>query len=218
MAEPIVKVCGISTISTLEASIASGADMIGLVQFPPSPRHISLETAATLSGKTCGRADIVALTVDPDDALVDRIAADLKPDWIQLHGQETPERIKDIKARGKSRVIKALGIRTAQDVEAVAAYQDVADLFILDAKPPKDATRPGGLGEAFDWTLLEGLPGSIRYLLAGGLTADTVGKALRSTRANGVDASSSLETAPGTKDEELIRAFVTNAKEARQEA
>lgn len=214
MNEPIVKICGISTLATLQSAVAAGADMVGFVQFPPSPRHLALDAAADLRARISGDCDSVALVVDPDNALVDQIVAELTPDWIQLHGGETPERVAEIKNRSGCKIIKALGIRTSDDVAQVAPYVDRADLFILDAKPSEEAARPGGLGEPFDWKLLEGLPPDLRYLLAGGLTLQTVGLALTSTKACGVDASSSLETAPGVKDPALIVSFVQNAKAA----
>ena len=218
MPEPLVKVCGLSNLETLESAIQAGADMVGLMHVERSPRHISLPLAATLAGKTCGRVDVAVVTVDPDDALVELIARDIKPDWLQLHGCEPPERVAEIKALARTRVIKALGIREAEDVDKVALYQSVADLFILDAKPPQDATRAGGLGETFDWQLLDGVDPSTRYLLAGGLTIDNVADGLAASGAVGVDASSSMEISKGVKDPDLIYRFVHAAKSARQHA
>lgn len=211
---PIVKICGISTRKTLQGALAAGADMIGLVHFPPSPRHIHLNLAADLRAQIADNGESVVLLVDPDDELIDQVVEAVRPDWIQLHGNEPPARVAEVKSRARCRVIKALGIRHQEDVASVTRYAETADLFILDAKPPKGATRPGGLGEPFDWNLLETLPTDLPFLLAGGVTAETVGRALRATRACGVDASSSLETAAGRKDVDLITSFIRQAKAA----
>ncbi|MDF2119983.1 phosphoribosylanthranilate isomerase [Roseiarcaceae bacterium H3SJ34-1] len=209
-----VKICGLSTAPTLAAALNAGADMVGFVFFSPSPRHLSLETARTLSAQVGGRALKVALSVDADDALLDGIVAALAPDWLQLHGRETPERVSAIKARFGLPVMKALHISTRDDLAAIPAYDGVADRLMFDAKPPKGALLPGGNGAAFDWTILENLSLQAPWMLSGGLGPDNVGEALRITRAPGVDVSSGVERAPGVKDEGLIADFVARARAA----
>jgi phosphoribosylanthranilate isomerase len=209
-----VKICGLSTPPTLAAALDAGADMVGFVFFPPSPRHLSLETAASLGKQVGGKALKVALSVDADDALLDGIVAALAPDWLQLHGRETPERVRAIKARFGLPVMKALHISTHDDLAAIAAYDGVADRLMFDAKPPKGALLPGGNGAAFDWTILENLSLQAPWMLSGGLGPNNVAEALRITRAPGVDVSSGVERAPGVKDEGLIADFVARARAA----
>jgi phosphoribosylanthranilate isomerase len=215
MSAPLtVKICGLSTPSTLAAALAAGADMVGFVFFPPSPRHLSLETARSLSEQVGGKALKVALSVNADDAQLDGIISALSPDILQLHGRESPERVKAIKARFGLPVMKALHISTHDDLAAIATYDGVADRLMFDAKPPKGAVLPGGNGAAFDWTILENLTLSAPWMLSGGLGPDNVAEALRITRAPGVDVSSGVETAPGVKDEALIADFVARARAA----
>lgn len=207
-----VKICGLSTEETLDAAIAAGADMVGFVFFPPSPRYLTLERAAALAARARGRAEIVALSVDmPDRGFADMVES-VRPDWLQLHGNEAPDRVSAIKKRFARRVIKAVGIREAADLAATERYRGVADLLLLDAKPPKGAILPGGNGAAFDWTILEGFDAGMPYLLSGGLDANNIGMALRVTGATGVDVSSGVESAPGRKDPALIRAFIAAAR------
>jgi phosphoribosylanthranilate isomerase len=219
MSAPLtVKICGLSTGPTLAAALAAGADMVGFVFFPPSPRHLSLETARSLSGQVGGKALKVALSVNADDALLDGIVAALAPDILQLHGRESPERVTAIKARFGLPVMKALHISTHDDLAAIAAYDGVADRLMFDAKPPKGAVLPGGNGAAFDWTILENLTDNVvlgaPWMLSGGLGPDNVAEALRITRAPGVDVSSGVERAPGVKDEAMIADFVARARAA----
>lgn len=209
---PIVKICGLSTRESLDWAIEAGADMIGLVHFAKSPRHVDLATARDLAGRARGRARIVVLTVDADDALIDDIIREVAPDFVQLHGKEPPGRVAVLRARVP--VIKALGISNADDVAAVAAFDGVPDLLLFDAKPPKDATRPGGLGRPFDWTLLDRMPATTPFLLSGGLGPTNVGEAVRRVRPYGVDVSSGVESAPGVKDRTLIEDFIRNARAA----
>jgi phosphoribosylanthranilate isomerase len=211
----LVKICGLSTPETLDVALDAGADMVGFVFFPPSPRNISFETARALGARVNGRARKVALVVDADDALLEQIVAVLKPDMFQLHGHETPQRVAAIRESFGLPVMKVLPIETRSDLAAIAAYTSVADRFLFDAKPPRDATRPGGLGKPFDWHLLEGLDLSIPFMLSGGLDPSNVDEALRITRAPGVDVSSGVESAPGVKDPEKIRAFIRAAREAK---
>jgi phosphoribosylanthranilate isomerase len=210
----IVKICGLTSEAALDAAIAAGADMVGLVFFPPSPRYLTLERAATLAARARGRAEIVALTVDMHDRGIEEIVESIRPDWLQLHGNEAPDRVQALKRRFARRVIKALGIRETSDLAATARYRSVADLLLLDAKPPKDAALPGGNGTAFDWTILEDFEPGKSFLLSGGLDPNNVGTAIRLARAPGVDVSSGVETAPGKKDPALIRAFVAAARRA----
>lgn len=214
MADPlIVKICGIKTPDILETAITAGADMVGFVHFPRSPRHIAIEEIATLISEARGRVETCVLLVNPDNSCVAEVAA-LGPDWIQLHGPETPHRVEAIRAGAGVEIMKALPIGSAEDVAHVADFLDVADRILVDAKPPKGADRPGGLGETFDWSLLKALDPSIPFMLSGGLTPETVADAIRTVRPFGVDVSSGVERAPGVKDKRLIEAFIRNARAA----
>ncbi len=214
MADPlIIKICGIKTPEILETVIESGADMVGFMHFARSPRHVSIEDIATLISEARGRIQTCVVLVNPDNSCVAEVAA-LGPDWIQLHGPETPHRVEAIRAEAGVEIMKALPIGSADDVAHVAAFVDVADSILLDAKPPKGADRPGGLGETFDWSLLKALDPSIPFMLSGGLTPQTVAHAISSVRPYGVDVSSGVETAPGVKDKRLIEAFIRNARAA----
>jgi phosphoribosylanthranilate isomerase len=212
-----VKICGLKTPEALDAALDSGADLVGFVFFPPSPRHIALDVARALGERVKGRAGKVALTVDADDETFAGIVAALKPDMLQLHGKETPERVTDVRARFGLPVMKAVPIATRDDLSRIARYATVADRLIFDAHAPQDATRPGGLGRAFDWTLLKGIDIAIPFMLSGGLDAGNVAEALRITRAPGVDVSSGVERAPGEKDVAKIRAFIRAARQAEAE-
>src|SRR6185295_10334919 len=207
----LVKICGLATPETLDVALEEGADMVGFVFFAPSPRNISLETARMLGARVKGRAQKVALTVDADDLVLAQVVDALKPDMLQLHGHEAPERVTAIKQRFGLPAMKVLAIETKADLAAIDAYAPVADRLLFDARPPRDATRPGGLGKPFDWHLLENLNLSIPFMLSGGLHAGNVGEALRITRAPGVDVSSGVESAPGVKDPDRIRAFIRAA-------
>jgi len=215
MADPLtIKICGIKTPEILEASIAAGADMVGFMHFTRSSRHVSIEEIATLISEARGRIQTCVVLVNPDNSCVAEVAA-LGPDWIQLHGPETPHRVEAIRAEAGVEIIKALPIGSADDVAHVAAFVDVADSILLDAKPPKGADRPGGLGETFDWSLLKALDPSIPFMLSGGLTPQTVADAIRTVRPYGVDVSSGVESAPGVKDKRLVEAFIRNARAAQ---
>ena len=209
----VVKICGLSSEETLDAALEAGADMVGLVFFPPSPRFVGLDKAAGLAGRARGRAEIVALTVDMDDTGLQAVVAAVRPDWLQFHGKEMPERLAQAKKSFKIKVMKAIGIRDRSDLAAASRYR-AADRLLLDAKPPKGAMLPGGNGAPFDWTILKGFDAGLPYLLSGGLDPGNVGEALRVAQAPGVDVSSGIETAPGRKDPELIRAFVAAARAA----
>ena len=153
----LVKICGLKTAPALDAALDAKADFVGFVFFPASPRHVEIDSAHAFGERVQGRAKKVALTVDADDATFAAIVAALKPDLLQLHGEETPERVFELRARFGLPVMKALPVETATDLAAAAAYQDVANWLLFDARAPKEATRPGGLGRPFDWNLLKGL-------------------------------------------------------------
>ena len=212
-----VKICGLSTRETLDAALDAGADLVGFVFFPPSPRHIRLETARELGRKVRDRAQKVALTVDADDATLAAIIEALQPDILQLHGHETPARVAEIKRKFDREVMKALPVERAADLAILPDYASVADRILFDARPPKGATRPGGLGAVFDWHLLENLDLKLPFMVSGGLHAGNVAEAIRVTRAHGVDISSGVERAPGVKDVEMIREFIRAAR-ASQDA
>ena len=186
--KPDVKICGLSTPETLEAALARGASHVGFVHFAKSPRHLDIEPMAKLVRLVGGRAETVIVTVDPDDALVARFADEVKPDWLQLHGRETP-------------------VAEAADLKAVAAYRSVADRILLDSKRPKGSNLPGGNGVSFDWRLLAALDPNLAYMLSGGIDAGNVAEALRVARPSGIDVSSGVESAPGIKDVGRIATF-----------
>jgi phosphoribosylanthranilate isomerase len=212
----LVKICGLSTRETLDVALDAGADMVGFVFFPPSPRHLSLELGRDLSRQVKRRALKVALTVDADDSTLDNIMDALSPDIFQLHGKESVARLRDIKQKFDRPVMKAVPVATAADLAVLPGYASVADRILFDARAPKDATRPGGLGEPFDWHLLENLDLKLPYMVSGGLHADNVAEAVRVTRAGGVDVSSGVESAPGVKDPEMIKAFIRAARATQE--
>lgn len=215
----IIKICGISTPEMADVALGAGADMLGFVHFEKSSRHVSLEAAKALSRHVGDKALKVLLTVDmADDALAEAIAT-VQPHALQLHGRETPERVGAIKARFGLTVIKAIPIgRDPSDLARSTPYAGVADVLLFDAAPAKGAQVPGGTGTAFDWDLLRGLELSTPWLLAGGLTPENVGEALRCTKAPGVDVSSGVESARGVKDAGKIEAFIANARAAADKA
>jgi phosphoribosylanthranilate isomerase len=198
----------------LDVAIAAGADMVGFMHFVRSPRHVTIEELASLISEARGRVQTCVVLVNPDNSCVAEIAA-LGPDWIQLHGPETPHRVEAIRAEAGVEIMKALPIGNAEDVAHVAAFARIADRILLDAKPPKGADRPGGLGESFDWSLLKALDPGLDFMLSGGLTPDNVAEAIRTVRPFGIDVSSGVETAPGVKDKRLIEAFIRNARAAQ---
>jgi len=208
----LVKICGLSTQETLDAALDAGADMVGFVFFPPSPRHLSLETARELGKRAGRRAMKVALTVDADDATLENIVEVLKPDILQLHGHETVARLRDVRQKFGLQVMKAMPVESAADLVSLPGYAAVADRILFDARPPKGATRPGGLGAVFDWHVLENLALELPFMVSGGLSPDNVAEAVRVTQAGGVDVSSGVERAPGVKDVEMIRAFIRAAR------
>jgi len=211
-----IKICGLSTPETLEAALAAGADMIGFVFHPKSPRYVTLEQAAELAAIARGRAEIVALIVDWDEKQADALVEALKPDWLQLHGAESVGLVAAIKLVTGRRIMKALGVAGPGDLSRIPAYAAVADAILLDAKPPKDAAYPGGHGRPFDWKLLAGLDPAFRFMLSGGLDPANVEDAIGIARPAGVDVSSGVESAPGVKDVGRIAEFGKAARRALQ--
>ena len=204
---PQVKICGLSTPETVLAALDHGASMVGFIFFAKSPRHVSAAHAGDLRKLATGRAQAVAVTVDADDDYLDEIVSVMQPDWLQLHGHETPERVRQAKARYGLPVMKAFSVREAADLDAIGPFLGIADKFLFDAKAPKGSELPGGNGVSFDWTLLNALDPGLDYMLSGGLNAGNVREALRVTHAPGLDISSGVESAPGIKDIGLIKQF-----------
>jgi phosphoribosylanthranilate isomerase len=210
----LVKICGLKTPDAVDAALDAGADMVGFVFFPPSPRHLGFEAARLLGARVNGRARKVALSVDATDAELGKLVEALRPDMLQLHGKETPERVAVLRSRFGLPVMKAVPVARRSDLSPVRLYARVADRILFDARAPKDATRPGGLGQPFDWHLLENLDIGVPFMLSGGLDAKNVGEAIAITRAPSVDVSSGVERAPGEKDPDKIRAFIHAARAA----
>ncbi|QYF86626.1 phosphoribosylanthranilate isomerase [Brevundimonas sp. PAMC22021] len=205
---PAIKICGLTTTHTLDAALAEGAAFVGAVVFPKSPRHISPSDAGVLFERAKGRAKIVAVVVDPDDALLEEIGRTLRPDFVQLHGRETPDRAQAVRALTRAGVIKALSIREPRDLDAAAQWEPHVDHLMFDAKPPEGSALPGGVGHSFDWSLLAGRAFGKPWFLAGGLDPDNVAEALAVTGAPMADVSSGVESAPGVKDAARIAAFL----------
>jgi phosphoribosylanthranilate isomerase len=208
------KICGVSTPEAVRAALEGGAAYLGFMFFAASPRNIGVEAAARLAEPVRGRARIVAVTVDLSDAELDRIADGLKPDLIQLHGKETPARVREVAARTGAGAIKVLPVSEAADVDRAADYEGVAEQLMFEGRPPKDAARPGGIGASFDWTLLSGRRFQRPWFLAGGLDPWNVAEAARISGAPIVDVSSGVERGPGLKDPALITAFLDAARKA----
>lgn len=213
-----IKICGLSTLETLDAAIGSGASHVGFIFFEKSPRQVTPKIAAPLAAHARGLGvKTVAVTVDADDATLDEIVAVMVPDMLQLHGTETPERVATIKQRYGLPAMKALSIARAVDLAGLEPYGGIADRFLLDAKPPKGSDLPGGNGVSFDWSLLAALPVGTDYMLSGGLDADNIGEALAIARPPGIDVSSGVESAPGKKDIVLIERFFLAIGEAQDQ-
>jgi phosphoribosylanthranilate isomerase len=210
----LVKICGLKTPEALDVALLAGADMVGFVFFPPSPRHVDFEAARPLAARVRGRALKVALSVDADDAWLQASIEAVAPDLLQLHGKETPKRVLAVKSRFRLPVIKAIAVETRDDLACVPDYAEVADRLLFDAQAPRDATRPGGLGRPFEWQLLKNLDPRAPFMLSGGLDPDNVAEAIAITRSGGVDVSSGVERAPGEKDPDRIRAFIRAARGA----
>lgn len=209
------KICGVTTPEAVRAALAGGAGFLGFVFFEKSPRHLTIDAAMRLAEPARGRGvKLVALIVDPTDAEADRIAQGFRPDLLQLHGKESPGRVREIGARTGLGVIKALPVSEASDLAAAGDYDSLVEHLMFDAKPPKDADRPGGLGGAFDWTLLSGRRFRRPWLLAGGLDPWNLTEAVAQSGAPLVDVSSGVERGPGLKDPGLIKAFLDAARKA----
>jgi len=210
-----VKICGLREESAIEAVLVAKADYVGFVYFPASPRHVELLKAAALKSILGKSIKTVLVLVDPDDALLDEVNATLAPDYLQLHGKESPEHIATIKNRfPELKIIKALAIRSSDDVSHAMHFSAVADMLLFDAKPPAASTLPGGNGLSFDWALLKNREFPLPWMLSGGLNEANVAQAIRESGARMVDVSSSVESAPGVKDASLIHAFIKAAKSA----
>jgi phosphoribosylanthranilate isomerase len=210
----LIKICGIRDLATMNAALEAGADMVGFVFYPRSPRAISPVEATKLAKRARGRASIVALTVDAEDELLSRIVEAVDPDLLQLHGRETPVRIADLQARLAKPMMKAISVANADDLKAIGTYAPLVDRLLFDATPPEGKVRPGGRGTVFDWSLLSQIERTKPVMLSGGLTPDNVALAIRSVAPDGVDVSSGVETHPGAKDPKKISAFIRAAREA----
>lgn len=207
------KICGLSTPESVTAAVTGGAAFVGFVFFAKSPRNLDPEAAARLAAPIRGgQVRTVAVTVDPDDALVDRLMATLKPDLIQVHGKETPSRVREIAQRSGAGVIKAFSVSSAADVDQAGAFDGVAEHLMFDARPAEGSALPGGTGARFDWSLLEGRRFSRPHFLAGGLDPWNVAEAVKASGAPLVDVSSGVERGPGLKDPALITAFLDAVK------
>lgn len=211
-----VKICGLTRLSDVADAVSAGASYVGFVFFPKSPRNVSLNEARTLALSVPSGIAKVALTVDADDAFLDELLAAVPIDVLQLHGHEIPDRVAAVRARYGLPVMKAVGIAHERDLHALDEYGRVADMLLVEAKPPKDATRPGGNGLVFDWNLIAGRQWPVPWMLAGGLTVDNVADALHRTGARQVDLSSGVERSPGVKDANKMADFIAAARgEAR---
>jgi len=206
-----VKICGLTDAAAVKAAVEGGAAMCGFVFFPASPRNLTPKEAAELTKGVPEGVIRVGLTVDADDALLAEIALVAKVDMVQLHGAETLARTNEVRERFGLPVIKVLAVQGPDDLAAAKAYQGVADRLMFDAKPPKDASRPGGNARAFDWRVLKNQTFALPWLLAGGLTAENLAEAVKTSGAVAVDVSSGVEDAPGVKNVDKIRAFLAAA-------
>ncbi|MEM9574304.1 MAG: phosphoribosylanthranilate isomerase [Pseudomonadota bacterium] len=214
-----IKICGLSTAESVDAVIAAKATHVGFIFFEKSPRHLSAALAAKLSARAqAAGLKSVAVTVNADDSYLDEIVSVMKPDILQLHGSESPERVAEVKAKYGLPVMKAFAVSSAADLDKIDPYKDIADSFLFDAKPPKGSDLPGGNGVSYDWSLLKGLDPSIQYMLSGGLDHSNVGAAIKIANPPGLDVSSGVESAPGIKDLDLIAEFFAAIKTARKES
>ncbi len=211
-----VKICGLKDAAGVAAALHAGADYLGFVFAPKSPRLVTPEQAQALAGPARGKAKIAAVLVDPGDKLLGRVVERLQPDLIQLHGKESPQRVRSIWKRFHIPLIKAIGVADPRDLEAAERYGRTAACYLLDAKAPRGAAREGGLGQAFDWSLLAGAALSKPWFLAGGLTPQNVAQAIAQSGAVLVDVSSGVESAPGVKDAGKIAAFIAAAKTEKE--
>lgn len=207
-----VKICGLNDPVTMDAAVKAGADFVGLNFFPKSPRYVTPGDAAALASRVPDRVITTGVFVNPETAQLDRLLAEVSLDLVQLHGDETPERVAEIRQRFGKPVMKVIKVSDVSDLAAVKPYEETADRLMFDTKPPKGADLPGGNATAFDWTILKDFQSEKPWLLAGGLTADNVATAIRLTGTPGVDTASGVEEAPGVKSEQKIRQFVAAAR------
>jgi phosphoribosylanthranilate isomerase len=210
-----VKICGLKTEAALTAALDGGASHVGFIFFAKSPRHLERAEAGRLRQLALGKAKAVAVTVDAGDDTLDGIVAAMQPDWLQLHGKESPERVAAVKTRYRLPVMKVFSVRDAADLQAIAPYRGIADRLMFDAKPPAGSELPGGNGLAFDWEILAALDKDVDYLLSGGLNAANIGEALRLANPPGIDVSSGVESAPGVKEPALVAEFFRAIRTAR---
>ena len=210
-----IKICGLSTLETVAAALDGGASNVGFIFFPKSPRNVAPADAGRLREAARGRAQAVAVTVDASDDQLQAIIDAMAPDILQLHGKETPARVAEVRERFLLPVMKAISVETPDDLIHVHAYDEVADRLLLDAKAPKESQLPGGNGIAFDWRLVAALDTNLDYMLSGGLNAGNIAEALAIANPPGIDVSSGVESAPGVKDVERIRAFFAAVEAAR---
>jgi len=210
-----IKICGLSDPAHVRTAVGAGADYVGFVFYQPSPRNVTIAVAQDLATLARGRSKIVALVVDADDELIDTINIGLKPDFFQAHGSETPDRVSAIEARTGVPVIKVISVKDASDIEAAAAYADVAAFILFDAKAPETLANalPGGNGVSFDWSLLSGDTGQPEFMLSGGLDAGNVQRAIEVTGAPMIDVSSGVESAPGIKNAAAIVNFIETVRQ-----
>jgi phosphoribosylanthranilate isomerase len=213
MAQDIrIKICGLTRPAHVAAAVGAGATYLGFNFFPKSPRSVDVETARSLAADVPVGVCKVGLVVNPTDDDLDAIFGQVPLDMVQLHGSETPDRVREVRAALGLPVMKAVGVAEAADLAGLEAHAAVADQILVDAKPPKDAVLPGGNGVTFDWRLIAGRRWPVPWMLAGGLTPDNVAEAIRLTGARQVDVASGVESAPGEKDADLIRRFVAAAR------
>ena len=209
-----IKICGLKTEEAVDKAVSLGATHVGFIFFAKSPRNIEPSDAGRLADRVRGRAKIVAVTVNADNDALDEIVDQLSPDILQLHGDESAQRVLNVKAVYGLPVMKAFSVREADDLRKIDPYIGIADRFLFDTKPPAGSDLPGGNGIAFDWTLMHLLDGGVDYMLSGGLNKDNIAEAIRLTGARGIDVSSGVESAPGVKDLGLMEAFFEAARKA----
>lgn len=213
-----IKICGLKTEETVDRAVALGATHVGFIFFAKSPRHIEPADAGRLADRVRGKAKIVSVSVDADNDDLDEIIDLIRPDILQLHGHETPERVLSIKAVSGLPAWKAFSIQEAEDLRKIEAYEGIADRYLFDAKAPRNSELPGGNGVRFDWRLLTALDDRVDYMLSGGLNKDNVGEALAIARPTGVDVSSGVESSPGVKDLKMMEEFFDAVRRAMQAA
>lgn len=213
-----IKICGLKTPEAVDHAVALGATHVGFIFFSKSPRHIEPADAGRLADRVRGRAKIVSVSVDADNDDLDELVSMIRPDILQLHGRESPDRVLTVKAVTGLPAWKALSISEADDLDRIDDYDGIADRFLFDAKKPKNSELPGGNGVSFDWTLLKGLSERVDYMLSGGLDKDNIGEALRIARPRGIDLSSGVESSPGVKSLDMMDEFFAAVRAARATA